>query len=119
MASPADLGLAHCLALRCCNFRRAFADDELRRALTFLGDAIIGPERAGCRAAPGSPGFGERAHLLRGWTCIEAEQQPRCLLQRQIARRPGVGMPEEEQEIAIGSTWPAGVQYGQRTTDVL
>src|SRR5262249_57504906 len=73
-----------------------------RRAIALLSRTIIGPEHAGCGPAPWAPSFGERPHLFRARARFEREQEPRRLLQGEIAGGPGVRMTETEQQIDVG-----------------
>ena len=46
--------------------------------------------------------------------CFEAKRQPRRFLQRKVARRPGIGMAEAEQQIDVGGPGADAVQRRER-----
>ena len=85
----------------------------MRGALALLGGAIIGPQHAGRRAAPRPPRLGERPHVAARRPRPQPEQQPRRLLQGEVAGRPGVRMTEAEQQVDVGRPGPDAVDGDQ------
>ena len=68
-----------------------------RRAVTAFDGAIISPQHPRRHGAQRPPRFGERHHVLGARPHAQAEGKPRRFLQREIARRPGIGMAEAGQ----------------------
>ena len=85
-----------------------------RRSLAPLGGPVIGPQQARRDAAPGAPGLGEHDRLLRRRPFRQREGEPRRLLQRKVAGRPGVGMAEAEQEVDVGRPRADAMDGAQR-----
>ena len=52
-------------------------------------------------AAPGAPWLGKHDHVFGGRAALELKRQARCLLQGEVARWPGVGVSQTEQEINV------------------
>ena len=53
-------------------------------------------------AAQRPPRFGQRRHLLCGRPRLQAEPDSDGFLHGEIARRPGVAMPQAKQQINVG-----------------
>jgi len=71
---------------------------------------IISPEQMRGYASVRPPDFRERDHLFVGRTRLQRKGNARGFLQGEIARRPGIGVTEAEQQIDIGGPRPDPVQ---------
>ncbi len=72
------------------------------------------PQQAGGDGAPGAPTFRQHAHLFRGRPGLEPEQQLGRLLQSEVARGPGVGVPQASQQIDVRAPGADAVHGGER-----
>src|SRR5262249_21041409 len=96
--------------------RRACRD---RHRIAPLDGAIVIPQHMRRHPAPRPPWLRERDHLLRGRPRLHREDEPRRLLQREIAGRPGIGMAEAEQEIDVGAPGADAVEGRERAVGVV